>query len=87
MATRISATELARTLSDVLNRVAGGEEIEVIRNGAPVASIAPPRPQFIPIERLIAILEDAPSPDADFAADLDAIRRESGPLAEDPWPS
>jgi prevent-host-death family protein len=39
---RLTATEAARHFSAVLGRVAAGEEIEVVRNGAAVAVIAPP---------------------------------------------
>jgi prevent-host-death family protein len=39
---RLTATEAARHFKAVLGRVAAGEEIEVVRNGAPVAVIAPP---------------------------------------------
>jgi antitoxin (DNA-binding transcriptional repressor) of toxin-antitoxin stability system len=38
----MTATEAARHFSAVLGRVAAGEEIEVVRNGATVAVIAPP---------------------------------------------
>ena len=39
----MTATDAARGFSDVLNRVAAGEEVEVVRNGAPVAVIGPPK--------------------------------------------
>jgi prevent-host-death family protein len=39
---RLSATEAARHFSAVLGRVAAGEEVEIVRNGATVAVIAPP---------------------------------------------
>ena len=49
---RLTATEVgARNFSEVLNRVAAGEEIEVTRAGAPVALIAPPRPRLLPAAR------------------------------------
>jgi prevent-host-death family protein len=38
----MTATEAARHFSAVLGRVAAGEEIEVVRNGAPVAVITAP---------------------------------------------
>jgi prevent-host-death family protein len=40
----MTATEAARHFSAVLGRIAAGEEIEVMRNGAPVAVITPPAP-------------------------------------------
>jgi prevent-host-death family protein len=44
MATRITATELARNLSDILNRVKyRGEEFEVVRKGEVLAVLKPDR--------------------------------------------
>ena len=84
--TRITATEAARNFSDVLNRVAAGEEFEIIRNDAPVALIGPPRARFLSADRLRELLTGF-EPDEDFAADLRAIRKEAGPPPDDPWPS
>lgn len=36
---KMSATEVARNFSAVINRVGAGEEIEIVRNGAPVAEL------------------------------------------------
>jgi prevent-host-death family protein len=84
--TSITATEASRSFSDLLNRVAGGEEIEITRAGAPVAVIGPPRPRaFLPADefrRLIASLDF----DEDFARDLEAMRNEPDPQ-RDPWES
>lgn len=41
-ATRISARELSRNTSEVLDRVAAGEKIEVTRNGVAIAILTPP---------------------------------------------
>ena len=83
---RVTATEAARNFSDVLNRVGAGEEIEIIRNGAPVAVLAPPRARLLPAGRLRALLAALPSVDDAFADDLRRIREEVGP-PEDPWAS
>jgi antitoxin (DNA-binding transcriptional repressor) of toxin-antitoxin stability system len=82
----MTATEAARSFSDVLNRVAGGEEIEVTRSGAPVAVIRPPQGRLISAARFRELLATAPSPDADFGEDLRHIRASAGPPG-DPWPS
>jgi prevent-host-death family protein len=82
----MTATEAARAFSDVLNRVAAGEEIEVIRNGALVAVIGPPRSRLVSAERFREILATAPAPDADFAEDVRALRA-SVPPPDEPWPS
>jgi len=83
---RLTATEAARNFSDVLNRVGAGEEIEIMRNGAPIAVLAQPRVRLLPASRLRALLSELPGVDDAFADDLDAIRREVGP-PEDPWAS
>jgi prevent-host-death family protein len=83
---RLSATEVARSFSDVLNRVASGEEIEVVRNGAPVALLTPPRARLLAAGRLRTLLAELPPVDSEFAKDLRRIRREVGP-PENPWPS
>jgi antitoxin (DNA-binding transcriptional repressor) of toxin-antitoxin stability system len=83
---RMSATEAARSFSNVLNRVAAGEEIEVTRSGAPVAVIGPPTAQLVSAERFRELLASAPHPDEEFAEDLRAVRHSAGAPGE-PWPS
>jgi antitoxin (DNA-binding transcriptional repressor) of toxin-antitoxin stability system len=82
----MTATEAARSFSEVLNRAAGGEEIELTRSGAPVAVIGPPQARLISAERFRELLATAPRPDADFAEDLRLARASAGPPG-DPWPS
>jgi hypothetical protein len=73
--TRISSTELARTLGDVLGRLRlGGDSFIVEQDGKPVAILGPhfvkgPQPVG---EALQAWCEAAP-PDADFAELLEEI--------------
>lgn len=83
---RLTATEAARRFSDLLNRVAAGEEIEITRAGAPVAVIAPPKARLLSAERFRTLLSTAPPVDADFAEELRALRRSVGP-PENRWPS
>jgi len=52
-ATRISARELSRNTSEVLDRVAAGEKIEVTRNGVAIAIITPPDPVEVMTQGLI----------------------------------
>jgi antitoxin (DNA-binding transcriptional repressor) of toxin-antitoxin stability system len=66
---RMTPTEAARHFKAVLGRVAAGEEIEVVRNGAPVAVIAPP-PSAVPEPRA---RELAASAGDSFADDLRAL--------------
>jgi prevent-host-death family protein len=83
---RMTATQAARSFSEVLSRVAAGEQVEVTRNGAPVAVIIPPRGQLVSAERFRELLAGAPSPDEGFAADVRAARGELG-APGDPWAS
>jgi prevent-host-death family protein len=82
----MTATDAARSFSEVLNRVAAGEEIEVLRSGAPVAVIAAPKSQLLSAARFRELIASAPRPDDKFAADVRAARALI-PAAEDPWPS
>ena len=82
---RLTATEAARTFSDVLNRVAAGEEIEIVRNGAPVAVIRAPRPRFVSAERLREIVT-GPALDDEYAGEMRALREASDRI-EDVWDS
>lgn len=84
--TRISASEAARNFSDLLNRVADGEEIEIARNGASVAIIGPPRSRYLSAERFRELLRSLPDVDDDFADDLRRLRCSVEP-PEDPWQS
>jgi len=82
----MTATEAARAFSQVLSRVAAGEEVEVTRNGAPVAVIAPPKARLMSAQRFRALVASAPRPDEDFADDVRAVRTSVGPPG-DAWPS
>jgi antitoxin (DNA-binding transcriptional repressor) of toxin-antitoxin stability system len=82
----MTATEAARTFSEVLNRVAAGEEVEVTRSGAPVAIITPPKARLMSAERFRSLVASAPRPDDEFAEDVRAARDAIGP-PDDPWPS
>jgi prevent-host-death family protein len=82
----MTATAAARSFSELLNRVAGGEEIEVTRSGAAVAVIAPPKSRLISAERFRELIASAPPPDPGFADEIRAARASVGP-PEDAWPS
>ncbi len=84
---RISASELARTLSDVLNRVKyKSERFLVERNGEPVAFLSPAlvKPGITP-QDLAARIGYLRMPDSDFATDLEELRRCQGFPPETPW--
>ena len=75
--TTMTATELARNLSVVLNRVADGESIVITRGGRSIAQLTPVRKTWVNWGELLDILGSAPSPDPDFEDDLLRIRQES----------
>lgn len=81
----ISATEASRNFSALLNRVAAGEQIEITRAGATVATIARRRDQVLPGRKLVELLNLAPPADEDFANDVRQARASIGPESS-PWP-
>jgi antitoxin (DNA-binding transcriptional repressor) of toxin-antitoxin stability system len=77
MATKITATELARNLSDVLNRVRyKGESFIVERNGETVAEIKAPEKKRGTVGDLINLLENGPKPDPEFWDDVEEAHRQ-----------
>jgi len=90
METRITATELAKSLSDILNRVRyKGERFLIERNGEPVATLTPAAPMSggITMRELVALLKDLGSPDEDFADDLEAIHSSQTKVGDPAWPN
>lgn len=89
MDTTITATELSKNLSDVLNRVRyRGERFTVARNGEPIAVLGPADvPTRVTLRELAAQIGDIPLPDAGFADDLEAMRRALGPAEPPAWPT
>jgi len=84
----MSATEVARNLSDLLNRVRyRGERFTVVRGGEDVAEIGPAAGSgVVTLGDLRRALAALPSPDDRFSADLESIRDEQPP-AEPTWHS
>ena len=72
---RISATELARNLGDVLGRVRYRREAFVVeRNGVAVARLAPLADQpSIPLREALAAWRAVAPPDPAWAADLEHV--------------
>jgi prevent-host-death family protein len=85
---RISATELARRLGDILGRVRyRGDSFLVERNGEPVARLVPlPGRATITLREAFAAWRGSGRPDAGFAADLERIGAADRP-PESPWGS
>jgi len=88
METTITATELAKRLSDVLNRVKyRGERFVVQRNGETIATIAPAKDRPATTAReLIARVGDLPFPGDGFGDEVEAAQA-AQELEEMPeWP-
>ena len=84
---RMTATQVSRDFSSVLNRVDAGEEIEIVRNGSPIAELRPPsRPRGLSGAAFKALIERLPALDEDFAHDVEEARRDLGPPVSK-WPS
>jgi antitoxin (DNA-binding transcriptional repressor) of toxin-antitoxin stability system len=76
----MSATEVARNFSSVINRVGAGEEIEIVRSGALVAELRPPsQPRGLSGVEWRALIARLPVVDEDFARDIEAARSEVDP--------
>ena len=89
METRITATELARSLSDVLNRVRyRGESFLVERNGEAVAALRPSGPSStVTLRDMVAHCGDLEAPGEGFADDLEAVQSSQPITKALEWPS
>jgi antitoxin (DNA-binding transcriptional repressor) of toxin-antitoxin stability system len=86
-ATRITATELARNLSDILSRARyRGERFVVERNGETVAVIEPPpEPKLLTLKEFLEEWAKMPKPDDGFWDDVEEGRRLMNQPIGDPW--
>ena len=85
--TEVTATELARSLSDILNRVRyRGERFVVKRNGEPMAVIEPfAAPKVRTGREVAALLRGLRMPEG-FGDDLEAIHAAQGMSQTREWP-
>lgn len=88
MEVRITATELARKVGDVLGRVRyRGDTFIVERNGEPVARVVPvPGATAATVGEALRAWRDAGPPDPEFADDLERVNRSDRP-PQSPWDS
>ena len=85
--TRLTATEVARDFSNVVNRARAGEDIEIVRNGEAVAQLtAPNRPSLVSADHWRTLMTSLPSVDAAFADDV-VEARAALPPETGAWPS
>lgn len=88
MTESLTATELSRALSDVLNRVRyRGDTFDVVRNGEVVARLVPVQHPRSTVEGLLSMLAGVPKCGPDFAEDLEAVQAAQPTLGSDPWDS
>jgi antitoxin (DNA-binding transcriptional repressor) of toxin-antitoxin stability system len=86
MESHISATEAARSFSDLINRVLYRGEVFVIeRGGQPVCRIVPAGPSKFTLRDLTQLLKTLPKPDPGYWDVIEDIQRKQPPLPESPW--
>jgi len=85
---RITATDLARNLGDILGRLRyRGDSFIVERNGAPVARLEPlPEGRSATLRDAVVVWRSGGACDAAFADDLERVGEADVP-AEDAWAS
>jgi antitoxin (DNA-binding transcriptional repressor) of toxin-antitoxin stability system len=83
---RMTATEVSRHFSNVINRVDSGEEIEIVRNGRAIAELRrPSQPIGISGGALKELIDGLPPLDADFAREVERERKLLGAETGE-WP-
>lgn len=87
MKVRISKTEAARTIFELMNRVRyRGESFIVERGGKPVCEILQARPARFSGEGLADLLRSLPKPDEEHLALVEMLTAKQSPVAESRWP-
>ena len=86
METRISATEAARSFSDLINRVFyRSEEFVIERGGQPVCRIVPAGTTKFTVRDMVEFLKTAPKPDPEYWDVLEDINHNQAPMPKSPW--
>jgi antitoxin (DNA-binding transcriptional repressor) of toxin-antitoxin stability system len=85
---RLTATEVARNFSAIVNRVGTGETVEIVRNGVVVAELRPPSTHAaISADGWRELMTTLPPIDEGFAADVERAREDLPEPPADAWPS
>jgi len=83
----ISATEAARSFSDLMNRVRyRGESFVVERGGKPICEILPAKPPRFTGGELASLLMSLPKPDEEYLDVMEDVIAKQPPVAESKWP-
>ena len=84
----ITATELVRNLSVIIDKVRlTGHSLYITKGSQTVAELSPPPKPGLPIKKLSGLLKSLPKLGDDVSAmtkDLEKIRRHTG-LPDNPW--
>jgi hypothetical protein len=82
----ISATEAARSFSELLDRVCyGGESFVIERGGEPVCEMSHVKPLRFTGADLLALLDSLPKPDRAFWAAVEDATRQTPAVPDSPW--
>jgi len=86
MKSHISATEAARSFSELINRVRDrGESFVVERGGKPICEIVPAKPPRFSGADLAKLLRSLPKPDEDYLTVVEEIVTNQPPVAKSGW--
>lgn len=86
MESHISATDAARSLSDLLNRVRyRGESFVIERGGEVVCRIVPAGPSRCTVADLVRALKSAQRPDAGYLDTVEKLTKAKPKLPKAPW--
>jgi antitoxin (DNA-binding transcriptional repressor) of toxin-antitoxin stability system len=86
MKSRISATEAARSFSELMNRVRyRGESFVVERGSKPICEILPARPPKFSGAELASLLRSLPTPDEEHLTIVEELIARQPTVAESGW--
>jgi antitoxin (DNA-binding transcriptional repressor) of toxin-antitoxin stability system len=87
MKSHVSATEAARSLSEIMNRVHYQNETFVVeRGGKPICEILPARPPRFSGRELARLLGSLPKPDEGYVAAVEDLISKQPTVADSKWP-
>lgn len=84
--TRLTEAELAEHLSEVLDRVAGGEHIDIERDGEVIATLRPSTKPITTWGDVVHFLTRESPFDEEFASNVRRIRNEQPAARAPEWP-
>jgi antitoxin (DNA-binding transcriptional repressor) of toxin-antitoxin stability system len=82
----ISATQAARTFSDLLNRIHyRGEAFVIERGGEAICAMTPVQPPRFTGADVVSVLRSLPKPDEDFWDDVEAATQQKATIPVSQW--